>query len=121
MIHLVPRTDWEARPDEPYRPASLDAEGFVHCAGDDTVALAVANAFYRDAPRPLLALVLDEDALDATVRWEAADPAPPAGVGDDVLFPHVYGPLRREAVEELQVVRWDDADRAVALEPYTPH
>lgn len=120
MIHLVPLIDWSARPSEPYAPPSLAEEGFIHCTDDEAVALAVATAFYREAPRPLLALVLDEEALDLRVVREAADPAPPAGVDDDVLFPHLFGALDRSAVEEVLQVVWDETDRAVGLEP-SPH
>lgn len=58
----------------------------------------MANAFYRDAPGPLMVLLIDEDSLDSRVRWEAADPAPPPGVPEGTLFPHVYGPINRTAV-----------------------
>lgn len=118
MIHLVPLVDWTARPSEPYAPPGLAEEGFVHCADDEPVALAVANAFYRDAPRPLLALMIDEDSLEARVVREAADPAPPAGVSDDVLLPHVFGPINRDAVASVLQVTWDGSDRAVGLEPF---
>ncbi|RYJ06720.1 MAG: DUF952 domain-containing protein [Actinomycetales bacterium] len=118
MIHLVPLVDWSALPGEPYAPPSLAEEGFIHCADDESVALAVANAFYRESPRPLLALVLDEEALDARVVREAAHPAPPAGVADDTLFPHLFGALTRNAVEEVLQVVWDETDRAVGLEPF---
>ncbi|KQY58191.1 hypothetical protein ASD11_00525 [Aeromicrobium sp. Root495] len=118
MIHLVPLVDWSRDPSQPYAPASLAEEGFVHCAGDESVALAVANAFYRGAPRPLLALVIDADALRSDVVLEAAHPAPPEGVSTDVLFPHVFGPVDRDAVTSVLRVVWDEDDRAVSLEPH---
>jgi uncharacterized protein (DUF952 family) len=115
IYHVVPLADWTAGPDRPYAPASLADEGFVHCSADEATTLAVVNAFYRDAPRPLLALVLDEDRLGAGVEWEAAAPAPPPGVAEDVLFPHVFGPLDREAVARVLRVEWDEEGRATGL------
>lgn len=115
IYHLVPLPEWNALPDQPYAPASLADEGFVHCSPDEATTLAVANAFYANAPRPLLALVLDEDRLTARLEWERAAPAPPPGVADDVSFPHVFGPLDREAVAEVLEVEWDADGRATAL------
>ncbi|WP_338781333.1 DUF952 domain-containing protein [Streptomyces sp. DG1A-41] len=115
IYHSIPLTDWNAAPEEPYAPASLAEEGFVHCSPDEPTTLAVVNAFYRDAPRPLLVLALDEARLTARVEWEAAAPAPPPGVDEDTLFPHVYGPLDRDAVDHVLQVRWDERGRAVGL------
>lgn len=71
--------------------------------------LAIANALYADVTGPLMVLLINEDALDAPVRWEAADPAPPPGVDDSVRFPHVYGRINRSAVAGmLEVQRGPD-------------
>ncbi|MFD9037373.1 DUF952 domain-containing protein [Streptomyces bottropensis] len=115
IYHVVSLAAWNARPDQPYAPASLAEDGFVHCSPDEATTLAVVNAFYRDAPKPLHVLVLDEERLDARVELEAAAPAPPPGVGADVLFPHVFGPLNREAVVRVLEIRWDEEGRAMGL------
>ncbi|MFF7127416.1 DUF952 domain-containing protein [Streptomyces sp. NPDC008240] len=115
IYHVVPLDDWTAQPDQPYTPGSLAEDGFVHCAPDEATTLAVVNAFYRDGPRPLLALLLDEGRLTAKCVFEAADPAPPPGTADGVLFPHVFGPLNRDAVERVLEVEWDADGRATGL------
>lgn len=115
IYHAVPLADWSADPDRPYAPASLAEEGFVHCSPDEATTLAVVNAFYRDAPRPLLALLLDETRLGARTEWEAPVPVPPPGVADGTLFPHVFGPLDRDAVVRVMEVRWDEDGRAAGL------
>jgi uncharacterized protein (DUF952 family) len=115
IYHVVPLTVWNTAPCQAYAPASLTEEGFVHCSPDEATTLAVVNAFYRDAPRPLLVLALDEARLTARVEWEAAAPAPPPGVSGDTLFPHVFGPLDRDAVDHVLEVRWDEKGRASEL------
>jgi uncharacterized protein (DUF952 family) len=115
IYHVVPLGEWSALPDAPYAPASLAEEGFVHCSPDEKTTLAVVNAFYRTAPRPLLALLLDEGRLAARLEWEAAAPAPPPGVAGDTLFPHLFGPVNREAVERILEVQWDEEGRATGL------
>lgn len=115
IYHVVSLAAWTARPDQPYAPASLPEDGFVHCSPDEATTLAVVNAFYRVAPEPLHVLVLDEERLTARVEFEAAAPAPPPGVGEDVLFPHVFGPLDRDALVRILEIRWDEDGRAVGL------
>ena len=65
--------------------------------------LQVANAFFADLPEPLLALEIDPDRLTAPLKFEP--PASPKSVDTDftpaadTLFPHIYGPLNREAIK----------------------
>ncbi|MFE0642706.1 DUF952 domain-containing protein [Streptomyces sp. NPDC058877] len=112
IYHVVTPADWSARPEEPYAPASLAEEGFVHCSPDAPTTLAVVNAFYRTVSRPLLVLVLDEDRIAARTEWEAAVPSPPPGVPEGTLFPHVFGPIERDAVDRVLEVVWDEDGRA---------
>jgi uncharacterized protein (DUF952 family) len=120
IYHVVTRHEWHTDPDRPYVPASLAREGFLHCSPDPRTAVAVANAFYRTAPRPLLALVIDETRLTARCAWEPADPAPPPGVPEGTLFPHVYGPLDRAAVTGIAEIQWDEEGRATGLGDTAP-
>lgn len=97
IFHLVPLADWTAEPALPYAPASLDSEGFVHCSADPRTALTIASSHYADVPGTLLALELDEPALTSEVRREGESGA---------LYPHVHGPLNRDAVVHVwEVVR----------------
>ncbi|MET9678555.1 DUF952 domain-containing protein [Streptomyces sp. NPDC006482] len=108
LLHVVPLADWSADPTAPYAPASLAAEGFVHCSADGAAALAIADGPYRTVPGPLLVLVIDASRLGAEVRWEGSG---------DVLFPHVYGAIERTAVTEVLEVRRDADGRARELAP----
>src|SRR4051812_37488566 len=92
LYHLVPASVWETLPPGPYRPASLAAEGFVHCSHPGQVTW-VANQFYAEVP-DLLVLTLDPGLLGGQVREEG-----PAG---GPIFPHVYGPIEREAVVNVR-------------------
>jgi uncharacterized protein (DUF952 family) len=75
--------------------SSLDrSSGFVHCSSRAQVG-ATAQEVFPDAPE-LVVVALDERLL-GEVRWEP--------VHDGGLFPHVYGPLPREAVLDVRRVR----------------
>jgi uncharacterized protein (DUF952 family) len=85
--HLVPRRIWDVAED-PYAPASLAEEGFVHCTdGADEVA-ATANRYFAGEQDELLAVVIDLERVTAPVKYE--DPRR--------VYPHVYGPIPRDAV-----------------------
>lgn len=103
IYHLVPGSVWEQAPPGPYRAASLATEGFIHCSYRQQVER-VANQFFANAP-DLFLLCIDPDRLASALRNE--DP----GIGE--LFPHVYGPISRDAVIDVQAMRRDTAGRWV--------
>ncbi len=92
IYHLTTPTAWEQAGDAPYRAASLDTEGFIHCSNQEQVAR-VANLFFADQPE-LLVLAIEAGRLDSALLDE--DP----GTGE--LFPHVYGPINRDAIREVR-------------------
>ncbi len=87
IYHIIEKHDYEEllRTGR-YHPGSLDAEGFIHCSGNEADALAVANNFY--AGKDILVLEIDEGLLNDMLRWEAPSHDIFAG-----LFPHVYGEI----------------------------
>lgn len=91
LYHLIPTSQWQTQPPGPYRAASLDSEGFIHCSYAHQVA-PVANQFYTQEGS-LNILVIDPETLDCPLKDE--DP----GVGEK--FPHVYGPIPRAAIREV--------------------
>lgn len=105
VLRLMPLAAYQPEHGGPLSPASLDSEGFVHGTADEQTLLAVANAFYRDADGPQIALEIDTERLSAEVRFEAPAPAPPPGVAADVRFPHVYGPIEHDAIVGVRYAR----------------
>jgi uncharacterized protein (DUF952 family) len=94
IYHLVLRGVWEANPGRPYRADSLASEGFIHCSFAPQVA-GSANRFYADAT-DLLLLHIDAERLSSPLREEAS------GTGE--IFPHIYGPLNRDAVARVEAL-----------------
>jgi len=101
VFHLVFPSAWQASPHEPYRAASLETEGFIHCSYAEQVA-ASANRFYAAADE-LLVLCIDPEKLGSPLKAE------PAGSGE--LFPHVYGPINRDAVTSVRALARDAAGK----------
>jgi uncharacterized protein (DUF952 family) len=92
IYHLVPQSTWKQAEFAPYRAASLESEGFIHCSNRNQLAWA-ANRFYANESE-LLVLSLDVARLTSPVRDE--DP----GCGEQ--FPHIYGPINPEAVVQVE-------------------
>lgn len=88
IYHLVPRSTWDSAMPGPYRVASLDTEGFIHCSNREQVARS-ANKFYASESEMLL-LCIDPDRLTSELRDEEGRPGE--------LFPHIYGPINRAAI-----------------------
>lgn len=104
ILHLIRAEDYHALAEgEPWRPESLAAEGFIHCTTEPEVLLRVANHIYRQTPGDYLVLVIDPAKVTAPVKYEA--PAQPAGSLAQHLFPHIYGPLNRDAIVAVRPAR----------------
>ncbi len=112
-LHLAPAQVWDRFADQrSYTPDTFEADGFVHCTDGDDNLLAVGNRYYTTDPRPFLALTIAIDKLASPVRYD--DPGR--------IFPHIYGPINRDAiVSRRSVTRGADgsflaiADDEVAL------
>ena len=95
ILHILRRADWEsALARGAYAPASLAAEGFIHCSTTQQI-LHTANRFYR-GQRGLIVLCIDESLLETGLKYEPPTPARDNALDD--LFPHFYGPLNLDAV-----------------------
>ncbi len=93
LIHIARAADWAAqKARQAYEPSAYGREGFVHCCWPGQVDGVVKHHF-KDA-RDLVLLMIDPSRLQAPLVEELA----PHGE----LFPHVYGPLNREAVVEVR-------------------
>lgn len=90
IYHITNRRAWfSAEMNGEYRPPSLITEGFIHFSERDQL-LRVAEHHYRGVT-DLLLLEVDEEKLDAELRYESA-----IDLGEK--FPHLYGALNSDAV-----------------------
>lgn len=91
--HLVPEAVWEALPEGvPYEAATLAEEGFAHCTDGDAAMLATGDRRYRDDPARFLILTLDLERVRSPWRFD----------DERGVYPHVYGPIARAGVVDVQ-------------------
>ncbi|RLC59619.1 MAG: DUF952 domain-containing protein [Chloroflexi bacterium] len=87
--HGVPKPYWDAlSAAEPYVPPGFEREGFIHCTDGREAISIVLTQHYKEDAGDWLVLSIDKDRIAAPVKYED-----PAGI-----FPHVYGPLNRDAI-----------------------
>ncbi len=111
IYHLLAQVDWDrARAAGTYAPASLIAEGFIHCSTLAQLA-AVAERYFAGRG-DILILRIDPARLSAPVRYEPSEPGQ--------LFPHLYGALELEAVVESRRLTFDSAGHAQLPKSWSP-
>jgi uncharacterized protein (DUF952 family) len=99
IYHLIHEADWEAAtPTGELRPASLAAEGYIHCCKDEEQVVRVANSVYPGR-QGIIALELDTGLLISPLKHE------PSRSGE--IFPRLYGPLNVEAVVRMRNMSFD--------------
>ena len=106
IFHIVAARQW-AEAADPYRGDTLESEGFIHCSTASQL-VAVADRLFRGR-QAMLALAIDETRVAAPIRYENLE-------GGDALFPHIYGPLNRDAIiAEVPLKCREDGTFHVAL------
>ena len=88
LLHIIDAQDW-SEVGKTYAPTSLALEGFIHCSTIDTVLIPANDRFHGQTGLKLL--VIDTSNVDVPIRYEDCE-------NEGVKFPHIYGPLLREAV-----------------------
>jgi uncharacterized protein (DUF952 family) len=107
-FHLTPEERWvRTDPDTPYEAPSLATEGFIHCTDGHAALLATADRHYASDPRPFLVITIDLDAAGSP--WRVEDPGG--------IYPHVFGPIARSAILEVQRMTRTADGRFTAIEP----
>jgi uncharacterized protein (DUF952 family) len=100
--HIALAESWQAAQDAGAYTTStlgleLDEVGFIHCSRPEQLD-GVFQRFYADITEPLLILTIDTDLL--TAPWQLDDVP-----GEQLSFPHVYGPLNVGAVVSAEPFR----------------
>jgi uncharacterized protein (DUF952 family) len=87
--HGTPRKYFESLdPSEPYVPGPFAREGFIHTTEGREAAAITLTKYYKTSAEPWVVLYIDQDRVTSPIRYD--DPAE--------VFPHIYGPLNRDAI-----------------------
>lgn len=93
IYHVTTRDAWDAAINTgAYEAPSLSLEGFIHCSEERQVSGVLERYFVGQTG--LVKLVIDTDKLKNSLVYEWSP-----SVND--TFPHVYGPINTDAVQEV--------------------
>ncbi len=93
IYHIAERNRWESQKNGPsYTPEGFQREGFIHCSNTEQV-IRVANGLFQGR-RDLVLLGIAPERVQAEIRWENLE-------GGTEQFPHIHGPLNKEAVVDI--------------------
>lgn len=110
ILHLVLTEYYRSfAADQPYLPQGFDEERFIHCTKGAVLMLEVANSFYKDVAGEFAVLLIDADKVAAPLRFEPAVHVNDAQINasEQVLFPHIYGSINRDAILDVIEVHRD--------------
>ena len=95
IYHIATRTEWESQAGAPtYAPARYGNDGFIHCSEQQQLE-PVAGYNFRGRD-DLVLLELMPTKLDPETRYEQ---------GGREKYPHIYGPINKDAVNRTIDVR----------------
>ncbi len=101
IYHIAERTIWEQarQAEEPYSPASIEKEGFIH-ASDPQQLEWVKHSGWFTADKEWVILAIDPLKVNPEIRYEpgAILPGMTEAQAQYALFPHIYGPLNPDAI-----------------------
>ena len=97
LYHLVEVSLWGEKEAlaEDYKAPSLASEGFIHCSFKNQVVSSWKKHFHRDPN--LYVLKIRKASLKSRILVEDT-------YGSGQKFPHVYGPIEKEAVCEVILI-----------------
>lgn len=94
IYHVTTRAEWEqAQALGRYEAASLALEGFIHASADERQVQGVLQRYFA-GQKDLVKLTIATHRLTQELKWEWAP-----SVNEE--FPHIYGPLNLDAVEQI--------------------
>lgn len=91
ILHITTRAEWETAVSHPYTAPSLETEGFIHCSTPAQVLMPANQMFHGQTN--LILLCIDPDKVTADIIYEDC-------YETGHQFPHIYGPLNRDAVTQ---------------------
>lgn len=98
IYHIVTSSYWaKFESTSEYISETLDVEKFIHCSRKEQLA-GVLERFFAGVNN-LLVVEIDESKLTSCLLYEAVPDS-------DETFPHIFGPINKEAIVEVHHWPW---------------
>ena len=100
IFHFIPESDLaKFLSDVELRVPSLETQGFIHCSTAGQVTQIATGIM--PGRNDLLLLEIDESKVIPKIIYENLEEG-------KKLFPHIYGPLNKDAIIRAHPFQWDD-------------
>jgi uncharacterized protein (DUF952 family) len=111
IFKIVPRAEWESESGDYHGSAHDMADGFLHFS--TAAQLTETLQRYYTGQDDLMLVAVDTGALGEALKWEFSE-------SRDEDFPHLYGPLRCDAIKWARPIAKDEARTFVLpdLDPF---
>ncbi len=101
ILHCMTEKRWNDRKNKPFwGQTNIDAEGFIHCSTIEYFWRVAPN--FADVQEPLVLICIDENKLNAPVKYEDGDNC-------GRYYPHIYGLVNNDAVVTVLSYLKDDS------------
>jgi uncharacterized protein (DUF952 family) len=94
IYHITTKQEWHSAKGFVSAP-SLETEGFIHCSEEQQVK-GVLERYYQGRT-DILKLVIDPKKLASELKYELAP-----SINEN--FPHIYGPINKDAIISVEEV-----------------
>jgi len=94
IFHIIKKGDLNLLNEDYYIPASLANDGFIHCSKAEQLE-GVINHLLKNEKK-LIIIKINVDKLKSEIKFEAPIEAPQS----TQYYPHIYGPLNKDAIEK---------------------
>ena len=106
--HGTPKKYFESLdPSRPYVPEPFAREGFIHTTEGRDAVPGVLTMHYKASQEPWVLLYIDQDRVTSPIRYDDAAR----------VFPHIYGPLNRDAIIAVMDIDRDPDGTFLRPEP----
>ena len=93
IFHICTKEEWEKKlSSNEYIHPSLKTENFIHNSEEHQIE-GVLQRYFK-GQNDLLKLTIDPDKLTSRLQYDLAT--------DDEYFPHVYGPINKDAIVKVE-------------------
>lgn len=96
IYHVTTQKEWnDCLSNTGYAPVNFSREGFIHACRDQQLA-GVMDRYFK-GQSTLLLLHIQEEKLNVPLKYEPST--------TDEIFPHIYGPINKEAIIKVEKLK----------------
>ena len=94
IFHIIKKDELYLLKEDYYIPQSLTSDGFIHCSKAEQLE-EVINRLLKNEKK-LTIIKINVEKIKSEIKFEAPIESPQS----TIYYPHIYGPLNKDAIEK---------------------